>query len=409
MADPDFDKMDIDRESHLSMISKKCAENEQLVQHLQDLHAGCIEISAFASEYDYNAETRANGFRCFLQMICFYFANMAALMPNGEPTAKNDSKLLREYKSLAPVFMKQLEILRLVRAKDANGPHDRAIITDHDIEIIEKLLQFDATDIKPFYSRVGPFYLRSDLQAVSQKMSRVFSIAFAPPGKMVKIMFSRSKRADYQTKISLNQNLHTMRRTIEKLKQFPFKQVLRVLATKDNDTSSQYVCIPKQSEWKITLPDVLSKARIERSIPSETQANNSDTGVTCLIIRKGTTRTSPNSSLIFHVPGGGFIMVGPDFHERYLKTWVKETGVPVLCPDYSKAPEKPYPAALQDILDVYLFMTSGDPKVEEILGFHPNNIVMSGDSSGGNLSPSATFVLNEIRKLAPEAKIQVQV
>lgn len=54
---------------------------------------------------------------------------------------------------------------------------------------------------------------------------------------------------------------------------------------------------------------------------------------------------------------------------------------------------------LQDLLDVYLFLISGDPKVIELIGFHPENIILTGDSAGGNLSPALAFVLNDMRKI----------
>lgn len=99
--------------------------------------------------------------------------------------------------------------------------------------------------------------------------------------------------------------------------------------------------------------------------------------------------------------GGGFILANPGFHERYLKTWVAGTGVPVICPDYGKAPEKAYPSGLQDLLDVYLFLTSGCQEATNILGFEPKNVILTGDSSGGNMSLALLIALNDIRKRDP--------
>ena len=74
-------------------------------------------------------------------------------------------------------------------------------------------------------------------------------------------------------------------------------------------------------------------------------------------------------------------------------------GLTVLTVKYSFAPEKPFPHGLMDALDTYLWLTSGDAQVEEILGFKPQDIMISGDSSGGNFAVSLTVLINEIRLL----------
>lgn len=72
--------------------------------------------------------------------------------------------------------------------------------------------------------------------------------------------------------------------------------------------------------------------------------------------------------------------------------------VPVVSIDYRLAPEYRYPCALQDVLDAYLFLTSGSPQVVDKIGFHPKNIVICGDSAGGQLAVALVYVLNDIRK-----------
>jgi len=66
---------------------------------------------------------------------------------------------------------------------------------------------------------------------------------------------------------------------------------------------------------------------------------------------------------------------------------------------YRLAPDHPFPTALQDCLDAYLSIISGNEKVSHLLGFEPKNIVICGDSAGGNLSVALTYALNDLRKL----------
>lgn len=52
---------------------------------------------------------------------------------------------------------------------------------------------------------------------------------------------------------------------------------------------------------------------------------------------------SSEHNLIFDVPGGGFISMGPEHHEERLRSWAVQTGKPVISVEYGKAPEcKPF-------------------------------------------------------------------
>jgi acetyl esterase/lipase len=129
----------------------------------------------------------------------------------------------------------------------------------------------------------------------------------------------------------------------------------------------------------------------------ETSSNQeSSPFVKVLYIHYGKKSESPKDSVVFHCHGGGFISMTPKGHEGYLRQWSKHFNVPVISVFYRLAPEDPYPAALQDLLDAYFFLTSQGAEV--ILGFRPKNIVIAGDSAGGNLATALTIVLNDVKK-----------
>ncbi|TXT13770.1 hypothetical protein VHUM_01137 [Vanrija humicola] len=98
------------------------------------------------------------------------------------------------------------------------------------------------------------------------------------------------------------------------------------------------------------------------------------------------------TELIIDFPGGGFIAMGPDCHEERLRTWAKRTGKPVLSIDYGKAPEYPYPWAIEEGFDAYrvIMETKG-----AILGIKSGKLstVLTGDSAGGNI---CTTIMNRI-------------
>ncbi|EPZ33078.1 Alpha/beta hydrolase fold-3 domain-containing protein [Rozella allomycis CSF55] len=90
--------------------------------------------------------------------------------------------------------------------------------------------------------------------------------------------------------------------------------------------------------------------------------------------------------LLLHIPGGGFVCMSPKHHHDYICILAKRLKVPILSVDYKKAPEYPYPHALNEIFDIYavLAITKGG-----LLGMNMDQeeliIAMMGDSAGANL------------------------
>lgn len=70
------------------------------------------------------------------------------------------------------------------------------------------------------------------------------------------------------------------------------------------------------------------------------------------------------------------------------------TGINTLSFAYRLAPEHPYPAALQDAVAVYLWLT-------EEQGYLPQNIAFVGDSAGGGLIVATALLLHERDKPLP--------
>ena len=83
----------------------------------------------------------------------------------------------------------------------------------------------------------------------------------------------------------------------------------------------------------------------------------------------------------------------------FVKNWAtKIPGLTIINVDFSLAPENPFPTALQEVLDVYLWLTSGSLSVKDTLSFNPVNVIISGDSSGGNIAAALILALNDLRR-----------
>jgi battenin len=98
-------------------------------------------------------------------------------------------------------------------------------------------------------------------------------------------------------------------------------------------------------------------------------------------------------NLVLDIPGGGFVAMDPRTSDDRLLAWAGKTGLPILSLDYRKAPEYPYPYALNECFDVYtqIVTTRG-----RCVGMKPDccpRIVLSGDSAGGNLATGTTLMV----------------
>jgi acetyl esterase len=102
--------------------------------------------------------------------------------------------------------------------------------------------------------------------------------------------------------------------------------------------------------------------------------------------------------LFFDSSGGGFCIGSIESNEVYIRDWSNKTpNVPILSIGYSVSPEAKFPTALQEVMDTYLYLTSGDPAILLMLGFHPKRITLCGDSAGATLLTALTMALNDIR------------
>jgi acetyl esterase len=86
------------------------------------------------------------------------------------------------------------------------------------------------------------------------------------------------------------------------------------------------------------------------------------------------------TALVLYFHGGGFILGGLESHDDVCAELCGRTGYEVVSVDYRLAPEYPHPAAFDDALAAFewAIVTTG------------RNIVLCGDSAGGNLAAGVT-------------------
>ncbi len=101
--------------------------------------------------------------------------------------------------------------------------------------------------------------------------------------------------------------------------------------------------------------------------------------------------------VILYCHGGGY-STGSSLYARTLTgKLAMSTSMDVLSFDYRLAPEHPYPAAAQDAMRVWNYLM--------LLGYGARDIILAGDSAGGNLALSLTLKLKEEDRLLPRGLV----
>lgn len=98
--------------------------------------------------------------------------------------------------------------------------------------------------------------------------------------------------------------------------------------------------------------------------------------------------------VILYCHGGGY-STGSSLYARTLTTKLAaSTSMDVLSFDYMLAPEHPYPAALEDALKAWNHLMQ--------YGYGARDVLVAGDSAGGNLALALTLKLKEQARLLPK-------
>lgn len=101
--------------------------------------------------------------------------------------------------------------------------------------------------------------------------------------------------------------------------------------------------------------------------------------------------------VILYCHGGGY-STGSHIYARTLTTKLAaSTSMDVLSFDYRLAPENPYPAATEDAMKAWDYLM--------LLGYGAREVIVAGDSAGGNLALSLVLKLKEQERLLPRGLV----
>lgn len=101
--------------------------------------------------------------------------------------------------------------------------------------------------------------------------------------------------------------------------------------------------------------------------------------------------------VLLYLHGGGYVLGSLNTHRALVGRLAQKCGVTALAINYRKAPEYPFPAALEDALTAYYWLLNQ--------GYAPADIIVAGDSAGGGLALAVLLALRDADEPLPAAAI----
>ena len=109
------------------------------------------------------------------------------------------------------------------------------------------------------------------------------------------------------------------------------------------------------------------------------------------------TRAHMKKYVILYCHGGGYSTGSTVYARTLTKKLAESTSMDVFAFNYRLAPEHPYPAATDDALKAWNYLM--------YLGYGARDVIVAGDSAGGNLALSLTLRLKEQGRLLPRGLV----
>eukprot|EP00090_Calanus_glacialis_P017065 TRINITY_DN26667_c0_g1_i1.p1 TRINITY_DN26667_c0_g1~~TRINITY_DN26667_c0_g1_i1.p1 ORF type:complete len:514 (-),score=74.73 TRINITY_DN26667_c0_g1_i1:202-1596(-) len=273
-------------------------------------------------------------------------------------------------------------------------------------ELSKRLLNLDVT---PFYGELMGFHLNGDCS----QMGRILNIAMASysdfyGGTMIK-KFQNLKKLHYSYYYATNND--DLANTVVKasrsmqvdfaqsfynMGEFPMLKRLKLLPKVSTSYLMNLVFQPLETPhtninmmFKVPLPSShIDKNFVQARLISNYRTRQMLGACRCMHGFVCNCKYAlAQDTIMFHVHGGGFVSQTSESHLDYLHQWATKLNIPILSIDYSLAPEAPFPRAVEEILYSYVWMLNNF----KLLGTTGKQIILSGDSAGGNLVASLTL------------------
>ena len=169
--------------------------------------------------------------------------------------------------------------------------------------------------------------------------------------------------------------------------------LMRTIKRVHSSSTDQFASIPEELEKHRSSAEAFSKL-ITPNLMVEAEAFSIDE-IKCEWVRPKFAHRK--DSLILYCHGGGYISGGLGYAGVLASKLAAHTGLEVVSFAYRLAPENPYPAQLTDAMTVWDYLMK--------LGYGAREIIVAGDSAGGNLALELCLKLKEEGRILPKALI----
>lgn len=123
-----------------------------------------------------------------------------------------------------------------------------------------------------------------------------------------------------------------------------------------------------------------------------------------LLVRVYQGAPAKSAALLVFFPPGGFVEVDLDASDECCKSFAEASGITLLAPSYAVAPERPFPAAVEDAHAVLLHAAKRGSRIRGWTGEH---LFVGGVEAGGNLAAVSALVCRD--RLGPKLAGQILV
>lgn len=150
-----------------------------------------------------------------------------------------------------------------------------------------------------------------------------------------------------------------------------------------------------EAEW-ITDKKYLSRAKGRANEVDSRLSRHEDTIV----------RMDHLEPVMLYIHGGGYFWGSMNTHRYQIIRYAREFRGRAFTVNYRKAPQYPWPCAIQDVLAAYFYLTE-PPKNAPHKPVSPNKITLAGDSAGGGLCLALLTILRDLDRPLPAGAVLI--
>lgn len=372
------------------IVDKYIEYSSDLVRSVKAIVKYSQEFTAHAHEHDFK-NVKANGFRSMAKLANKFLD----FIINFKSTSTAGDREIDHLERMAETIELMLHFSHMILQKmgpQHGSPENFCTDGKLNIETICSIEKYKHL-LPSLFGKYGNFQYSASFQAALRVYIGVAALIWTGPFS-VKSIFSLitdpyNCAAEAFVDFGLNSDGKTFSKVLNVFTNSYYTGAVSLLMNGINKLSiDETVYLSVQCKYKI-----FSDGHLEEVSPPFVRSK----AIRCRYFLSE--KDDTNDTLVLHVHGSAFLAMSTESFQMLTRGWSQKLGcVPILSVNYSLSPESKFPVALQELLDIYLHIISGEEKVKDVLGFTPTRVVFTGDSAGANMLMALLCVINDLNK-----------